>query len=124
MRTDRRLFISFLFALLGADSPAYGSELKPLPDLQPPAGVDQKQLARIEDLGREWWQKNRGLLAEESLKLAGYFSVARPLANFAERNDRVWEIRVVHMHSGGPTGILWVNEKSGQVVGLGADARL
>lgn len=110
-----------LIVLLVFGISAKSSELKPLPDLQPPSNVDKKHVSQIETIALQWWLKNRGLLAEESLRVAGYFSVARPIAKFAARDDRVWEIRVIYMHTGGPSGILWINDRTSKVIGLGVE---
>ena len=107
-----------LFLLLGVVVQA--AELTPVPDLKSPAASDEKRIAEVRKISLAWWLKNRGLLAEESFKVAGYFSVTRPIAQFAARDDRVWEVRVLHLHTGGPTGIVWVNDKTEKVIALGA----
>ncbi len=100
---------------------AEAGELKPLPDLKPPSGIDQKQLSRIETIGLDWWLKNRGLLAEESLTITGYFSTARPIAQFSAHGDRIWEARINYTPTASPTGILWINDRTGKVLGLGVN---
>ncbi len=110
-----------LFLLLGVVVQA--AELTPSPDLKSPGASDEKRESEITKICLEWWLKNRGLLAEESFKVAGYFSVARPIAKFAARDDRVWEVRVLHLHTGGPTGILWINDKTEKVIALGAEEK-
>ena len=108
-----------LFLLFGTATNA--AELRPLPDLKSPAPNEEKRISEIEKIGLAWWLKNRGLAAEEALSVAGYFSVARPIAEFAARDDRVWEVRVIHLHTGGPSGILWINDRTGNVIGLGVE---
>jgi hypothetical protein len=89
-------------------------------DLRPPMPQDGKRVIEVRDIGVQWWFENRGILAEESLKVAGYFITARPLAEFSARDDRVWEVRVLHLHTGGPSGVLWVNDSNGKVIAMGA----
>lgn len=110
-----------LFLLLGVVVQA--AELTPAPDLKSPAASDEKRVSEIRKISLEWWLRNRGVLAEESFKVAGYFSVARPIAKFAARDDRVWEVRVLHLHTGGPTGIVWINDKTEEVIALGAEEK-
>jgi hypothetical protein len=110
-----------LFLLFGVDVQA--AELTTGPDLKSPAASDEKRVSEIREISLAWWLKNRGLLAEESFKVAGYFSVARPIANFAIRDDRVWEVRVLHIHTGGPTGIIWINDKTEKVIALGVEKK-
>ncbi len=99
------------------------AELTPVPDLKSPAASDEKRISEIRKISLEWWLKHRGLLAEESFRVAGYFSVARPIAKFAARDDRVWEVRVLHLHTGGPTGIVWINDKTEKVIALGGEEK-
>lgn len=99
------------------------AELKPVPDLKSPAASDEKRVSEIREISLKWWLKNRGVLAEESLHVAGYFSVARPITKFAARDDRVWEVRVLHLHTGVPTGIVWINDKTEKVIALGAEEK-
>jgi hypothetical protein len=91
---------------------------QPIPDLKAPSSSEVPRAEKMRSIGTEWWLKNRGLLAEESLKVAGYFCVVRPIPGLADRGDIVWEIRVIHLE-GSPTGILWINEKTQKVIGLG-----
>lgn len=116
-----RNILAILFLLLGVGVQA--AELTPVPDLKSPAASDEKRTSEIRKIGLEWWLKNRGLLAEESFKVAGYFSVVRPIAQFAARDDRVWEVRILYLHTGGPTGILWINDKTEKVIALGAEEK-
>jgi hypothetical protein len=109
------------FTLLGIAAGA--AEVRKLPDLTSPSAHERKRASEIETIGLAWWFKNRGMAAEESLIVAGHFSVARPIAGFAARDDRVWEIRVIHLHTGGPSGILWVNDRTGRVIGLGVEEK-
>jgi hypothetical protein len=95
--------------------------LQPIPDLKPPSAGDLATKKRIESIGTEWWLKNRGLLAEESPRVAGYFYVFRSIKGFADRGDRVWEIRMIYLGTQCPTGVLWINEKSGKILGLGLE---
>ncbi len=99
------------------------AELTAVPDLKSPAAGHEKRVSEIRQIGVEWWLKNRGVLAEEAFKVAGYFSVARPIAQFASRDDRVWEVRILSLHTGGPTGILWINDKTEKVIALGAQEK-
>jgi hypothetical protein len=99
------------------------SELTLVPDLISPAAGDEKRISEIGKIGVAWWVGNRGRLAEESFRVAGYFAVARPIAQFAIRDDRVWEVRVLHLHSGAPTGILWINDRTEKVIALGAEEK-
>ncbi len=110
-----------LFLLL--DIAANAAELTPVPDLKSPSANDQKRVSEIREIGFKWWFKNRGLLAEESFRVAGYFPVTRPIAEFAARDDRVWEVRVVHLHTGGPSGVLWINDKTEKVIAIGAEEK-
>jgi hypothetical protein len=116
----RAVLLTFLFLMTAAA--ANGADLQPLPDLKTPAASDKERLSKIHDIATAWWLKNRGLLAEESIRVAGYFSIVRPIEDFAKRDDRVWEVRVIYSHSS-PTGILWVNDKTGKVLGLGVEAK-
>lgn len=113
--------LMILFLLLGVGLQA--AQLTPLPDLRSAAAGDEKRVSEIAKISLAWWLKNRGVLAEESFKVAGYFSVARPIAKFAARDDRVWEVRVVHLHTGGPTGIVWINDKTDAVIALGVEEK-
>lgn len=88
-------------------------------DLRPPTPADEKRVAEVREIGLQWWFKHRGLLAEESFKVAGYFVTARPVAQFSARDDRVWEVRVLHLHTGGPSGVLWINDSTGKVIAMG-----
>ena len=45
-----------------------------MPDLKSPAASDEKRVSEIGEISLKWWLKNRGVLAEESLHVAGYFS--------------------------------------------------
>ena len=111
-----------LIGYISDTEPAHqAAELKPVSDLSSPAASDEKRASEIREISLKWWLKNRGLLAEESFNVAGYFSVARPITEFAARDDRVWEVRVVHLHTGGPSGVLWINDKTERVIGLGAE---
>jgi len=59
-----------------------------------------------------------------TLILIGYISdtePARQAAEFAARDDRVWEVRVLHLHTGAPTGIMWINVMTEKVFVLGAE---
>ena len=116
-----RSVLAILLLLLGHVVQA--AELAPAPDLRSPAASEGKRVSEITKISLQWWTKNRGLLAEESFKVAGYFSVARPIAKFAARGDRVWEVRVLHLHTGGPTGIVWINDKTEKVIALGAEEK-
>ena len=98
-------------------------ELMPVPGLKAPAASDAKRVSEIREIGLDWWLKNRGVLAEESFKVVGYFFVARPIAKFANRNDRLWEVRVLHLHTGAPTGIMWINDKTEEVIALGVEEK-
>jgi hypothetical protein len=80
----------------------------------------ERGVSEIGEIGLAWWVKNRGLLAEESLRVAGSFAVVRPMGQFAGRGDRVWEVRIIHLRTGGPTGILWIHDQTEQVLALGA----
>lgn len=102
-----------------AETAVQSAEWAPEPDLKSPVADDGKRVSEISKIGRDWWVRNRGLLAEESVKVAGYFSVARPIAQFATRDDRIWEVRVLHLHTGAPTGILWINNETEKVIALG-----
>jgi hypothetical protein len=93
---------------------------QPIPDLKAPLIADAARTKKIEHIGIRWLLKNRGLLAEESASVKGYFSVARPIKGFADRNDVVWEVRIDYIE-GQPTGILWINEKTQKVIALGLD---
>ncbi len=114
-----RTTLLIVFLLLGISTNA--AEMRALPDLKSPAASEEKRASEIEKIGVEWWLKNRGLLAEEALRVAGYFSAARPIAEFAARDDRVWEVRVIYLHTGGPSGILWINDRTGKVIALGIE---
>jgi hypothetical protein len=114
-----RTTLLILFLLLGIATNA--AEMRALPDLKSPAANEEKRVSQIKKIGLEWWLKNRGLAAEEALRVAGYFSVPRPIAEFGARDDRVWEVRVIHLHTGGPSGILWINDRTGKVIGLGVE---
>ncbi len=92
----------------------------PIHDLEAPLSSDAGRVRHVEDIGIGWWLKNRGLLAEETVKVKGYFSVVRPIKGFANQNDIVWEVRIAIMGVR-PTGILWVNENNEKVMGLGLD---
>jgi hypothetical protein len=94
------------------------AELKPMPDLTTPSRGDEKRVAAIRELGTQWWLHSRGLLAEESVRVVGYFRVSRPIPRFAEREDRAWEVRIIHLE-GAPTGVLWINDKTQNVIALG-----
>ncbi len=113
--------LAILFLLFGLA--IHAAELTPVPDLKSPSASDHKRVSEIREIGFKWWFKYRGLLAEESFRIVGYFSVTRPIAGFAARDDRVWEVRVVHLHTGGPSGVLWINDKTERVIGLGAEER-
>ena len=95
---------------------------QPIPDLKAPLPADAARVKQVENIGTLWWLKNRGLLAEESPRVVGYFSVFRPIKGFADRGDIVWEVRILYIGSQ-PTGILWVNEKNQKVIGLGLDQK-
>jgi hypothetical protein len=112
-----RSVLAILLLLLGHVVQA--AELAPAPDLRSPAASEGKRVSEITKIGLAWWVKNRGLLAEESLKVAGFFFVVRPIAQFAARDDRIWEVRIVHLHTRGPIGILWINDKTEKVIALG-----
>jgi hypothetical protein len=116
----RRLLIIVVMSLglMGA-----AAVLKPGPDLKSPSADDEKRVTEMRELALRWWFTNRGMLAEESVRVAGYFQVARPIADFAARDDRVWEVRVVHLHSGGPSGVLWINDRTEKVIALGVPAK-
>jgi hypothetical protein len=109
-----------LIPLLCISLPAEPLGAPPISGLQTPSVLDASRAKRLESIGLDWWMHNRGLLAEESLKIAGYFSVVRPIKGFANRDDIVWEIRIIHL-DGSPTGILWINEKTRKVIGLGVE---
>ncbi len=96
------------------------AELTPMPDLKAPESAEDQSVAAVRDFAVGWWMRNQGLLAEESFRVAGHFQVVRPIPGFAARDDRVWEVRVIHMHTGGPSGILWINDKTKKVIALGA----
>ena len=89
------------------------------PDLRSPSPRDEKRMTEVQEIGLQWWFQHHGVLAEESFKVAGSFITARPIAQFSERDDRIWELRVLHLHTGGPSGILWVNDKTGKVIAMG-----
>ena len=89
-------------------------------DLQPVTAADESRAKEIADIALQWWFKNRGLLAEESWRVVGSFRVARPIPGFAERDDPVYEVRIRHLHTQGPSGILWVNARTEKVIALGA----
>jgi hypothetical protein len=97
--------LAILFLLLGPV--VHAAELMPASDLMPPAASDGRRVAEIREVGLAWWVKNRGLLAEESPRVAGSFAVVRPMGQFAGRDDRVREVRIIQLQAGGPTGILW-----------------
>jgi hypothetical protein len=96
--------------------------LQPILDLKAPSISDADRVKVIHDIGDEWWFRNRGRLAEERLSVKGYFSVVRPIKDFADRGDTVWEVRILHS-LGPPTGVLWINEKNQKVIGLGLDQK-
>jgi hypothetical protein len=98
------------------------AELQPVPDLTPPSAADEKRATEIRKLALRWWVAHRGLLAEESLRVAGHFQVVRPISGFAVRGDRVWEVRVVHLHGGTPSGVLWINDRTEELIALGVPA--
>jgi hypothetical protein len=112
-----RSLVILVWMLIGFTGEA--AELTPTPDLNPPSAGEEKRAMEIREVALRWWFKHRGLLAEESVRVAGYFQVARPISGFAARDDRVWEVRVVHLHSGGPSGVLWIHDKTERVIGLG-----
>ena len=96
--------------------------LRPTPDIKAPSNSDADSVKVIQEIGTKWWLKNRGMLAEESLSVKGYFSIGRPIKDFADRGDTVWEVRVLYIE-GQPTGVLWINEKNQKVIGLGLEPK-
>jgi len=94
----------------------------PVTGLQPPSILDASHAQKLKIIGLRWWMHNRGLLKEESQEIAGYFSVVRPIKGFADRGDIVWEIRMLHLDDATPDGILWINEKTQKVIGLGVES--
>jgi hypothetical protein len=109
---------AFVIAWILLGLTATAAELKPKPDLTAPSTGDEKRVAEIREVGTRWWMQSRGLLAEESVRVVGYFRVIRPIPQFAERDDRVWEVRIIHLE-GAPTGVLWINDKTQKVMALG-----
>jgi hypothetical protein len=94
----------------------YGQQI---PDLKIPTPAEATIGKELAQVGETWWLKNRGLLAEESPRTAGYFYAFRSIRGFANRGDRIWEVRMIYLGTRCPTGVLWVNEKTKQVLGLG-----
>jgi hypothetical protein len=115
--------IAILVAGCGSSTLSRRPATEDLPGLKSPANSNLKQLDEIKKIGLEWWFQNRGLMAEESARIAGCFSVVRPIKNFAARDDVVWEVRIVHFLGGSLTGILWINERTQQVIALGIEPK-
>jgi hypothetical protein len=93
--------------------------LQPVSDLKTPSTAEAALGKELAGVGQDWWLKNRGLLAEESPRVAGYFYAFRSIKGFADRGDRIWEVRMIYLFTQCPTGVLWINEKTKAVMGLG-----
>jgi hypothetical protein len=113
--------ILFLGTLLQADPVQQSTIL----GLKAPSSPDAVLVRKMESIGFGWWLHHRpGMLAEESLRVVGSFTVVKPIKNFADSGNTVWEVRVMRF---GPnpelqtTGVLWINEKTEKVLGLGID---
>ena len=93
----------------------------PVTGLVTPASSDGPRAKSMESIGFEWWHHHRGFEDREQMPHAeGYFTVIRPMKGFAQAGDVVWELRVIL----GPfalSGILWINERTHQVIALGVD---
>jgi hypothetical protein len=90
--------------------------------LNSPKSVNAATEKGIEQIAIQWWLVHRGLLADESLIIAGNFSVSRPIKGFADSGDVVWEVRAIRSFKR-LTGVLWINEKTGKVTALGIDQK-
>ena len=112
-----------IFVFLILFSTLYADELKPIPDLKKPTDSDAQRVSEITKIGQDWWLRHRGLLAEESFRIVGYFTVARSTKDFADVKDTVWEIRVIYLHTHVPTGVLWINERTKKVIALGIEEK-
>jgi len=110
----------FAISLMLVGLLSQAAELTSAPDLKAPVPTEKKAVLEVRNIALGWWARNQGLMAEESFRVAGHFQVARPIPKFAARDDRVWEVRVIHLHTGGPSGILWINDRTKQVIALGA----
>jgi hypothetical protein len=70
----------------------------------------------------EYWFRECGLLAEERVQLTRSFTAIRSIDGFAEVGDKLVEFQIIHL-SGAPTGILWLNEKTGTFQALGLPSK-
>ena len=106
-----------LFILLFCPVLAFGQtqpELKPIPDLKPASEYPRDKIEAITKLAYQHWP----FLAEEGPHVAGSFKTIRAVPGFSQRDDLIWEVRIIHMLRT-PSGILWINERTKEVIILG-----
>ena len=109
-----RLFFLLLLALPLATQGELQREISPIPDLKPASGYPEE---KIEEIGRLAFQHWR-FLAEEAPRVAGTFKTIRAIPGFSKRGDLIWEVRIIHMVQS-PSGILWINDRTKDVIALG-----
>jgi len=81
-------------------------------ELQQSKVPDAELAVRLADAA---WFHDRGLLAEESLKVRALFRVGRDMPGFASKSDWVWEVRVEHLLAGFD-GIVLVNAQTAEIM--------
>jgi hypothetical protein len=83
---------------------------------------EKAELAEARERATEFWFKAQGILAEESIRPERAFKAVRAIEGFAERDDRIWEVRVVYL-TGQTTGLLWINARTKRVQALGVPVK-
>jgi hypothetical protein len=121
--TDKKVkFLGILCLLLLSNTEAWSApslKIDPIPGLTAPSASDALKVRKIQNLALGWWMRNKRILANETLYVVGYFSIFRPIKDFAATKDTIWEVRV--NASFVPSGVVWVNENNSKVIGLGGN---
>ena len=114
MRSVPRLLLVFLLIVSTAVCGESKSQIKSIPDLRPASDYPAEKIDEISRLAFRHWQ----FLAEESAKVVGTFKTIRSIPSFSQSGDLIWEVRIIHLTQI-PTGVLWVNDRTKDVIVLG-----
>lgn len=112
---NKFILIATIFTFISSIKAADKTLSTDIPGLQPATNLSQPKIKEIHQIVFSHWP----LLAEEAPKIAGSFKTVRPIPEFSDRGDLIWEVRIIHLVNT-PSGIIWINDRTKKCIVLGA----